>query len=78
MSKPIAPLVCDPATARFLGAVLYAGPPRDPTPIGRVTAIIEAASRIGDSGDIPVMTHGDDLVFAWPVQPGARHSGAGI
>ena len=78
MLKPIAPLVCSPDIAALIGAKLYVEPSTGLAPGSAAATIVQAASRIGARGDIPVLTHGKGSVWSWPVQLGARHTGAGF
>lgn len=79
MTKPIAPLMCSSDLALRLGARVVPVVTGGVEHAGGVAFLrFRAADAIAAAGEIPILARGGGPVLAWPLQPGARHSGAGF
>lgn len=76
MPKRIAPLECSHALARRLGAQVIGTTPPDLSPHALADFRIGVVDRVNAADGVPVFApHG--VLLTWPIQPGARDTGAG-
>lgn len=79
MSKPLAPILTTSDLARRLGAVPVPIVTGGADHLGVLAFLrLRACDAIAAAGrEIPILSRDGGPVYAWPVQPGARDSGAG-
>lgn len=77
--KPLAPILCSADLALRLGArvvPIVTGGVRHPGCLAFLRS--RTADAIAATGEIPIIGRDGGSVLAWPVQAGARNTGAGL